>query len=59
MRENLRPVFQRLPKVLLLWLMVMAFPLYLAIGAMQGIREFCRGWWLEFQEIFNMTENEQ
>jgi len=58
-RENLRPVFQRLPKWVLLWLMVMAFPLYLAIGTLLGIREFCRGWCLEFREIFNMTEVQQ
>jgi hypothetical protein len=58
-RENLRPVFQRLPKWVLLLLAIAVLPLHLTWGALVGIGEYYEAWKSGFQDIWNMKESEK
>jgi hypothetical protein len=58
-RENLRPVFQRLPKWVLLLLAIAVLPLHLTWGAFIGIGEYYGAWQSEFKDIWNMKESDE
>jgi len=58
-RDNLRPAFRSMPRIVLLFLVVViGLPLHLAVAVWLGLRDGVKDWWSEVQEAWSVDHRQ-